>query len=114
METREQVDQTSERERLLLRMYDQMFSDIDRQIKSVWFALAAMLVSLVLSAVGTPIDLWVAVTVLLVGWVIAQLYDAAYWYNRNLAIISNIEREFLRREFLQEKCTRWKPKSANC
>src|SRR5829696_2585314 len=29
---------------------------------------------------------------------IAHVYDAGYWYNRNLVIIANIERQFLRPE----------------
>lgn len=29
------------------------------------------------------------------------MYDASYWYNRNLAIIANIERQFLKKEDLK-------------
>src|SRR5205823_553900 len=30
------------------------------------------------------------------AWLVAHTIDANYWFNRNLAIISNIERQFLR------------------
>jgi hypothetical protein len=33
---------------------------------------------------------------------IAHVYDAAYWYNRNLVIIANIERQFLQPSDLRE------------
>lgn len=47
------------------------------------------------------IDIAVSLIVLLAGWLLAHLYDASYWYNRNLVIISNIERQFLQREDLK-------------
>lgn len=33
--------------------------------------------------------------------VTSNLFDAAYWYNRNLVIIANIERQFLQQEDLK-------------
>lgn len=43
-----------------------------------------------------PIDVAAALIVLLGLWLLAHLEDAGYWYNRNLAIIANIERQFLK------------------
>jgi hypothetical protein len=36
------------------------------------------------------------------AWLIAHLYDASNWYNRNLAIIANIERQFLKASDLRD------------
>ena len=89
------------REQLLLRMYDQMFNDINRHITVVWQSITVLVGSPVLLAVAMqgflPIDVAEALIILLVGWFIATLYDSAYWYNRNLVIIANIERQFLRK-----------------
>jgi hypothetical protein len=46
------------------------------------------------------IDVAVSLIVLLSGRLLAHLYDASYWYNRNLVIIANIERQFLQRDDL--------------
>lgn len=87
------------RKELLLRMYDQMFNDINRHINVIWQPITVIIGSPVLLAAAIqgfiPIDIAEALIILLVGWLIATLYDSAYWYNRNLAIIANIERQFL-------------------
>ena len=41
------------------------------------------------------IDLASALLVLVAGWLVAHTYDANAWFNRNLVIVSNIERQFL-------------------
>ena len=87
------------RKELLLRMYDQMFNDINRHIMVVWQS-----IGLVLGAIGTyalvgndiiTLDVASGLIILLCTWLIAHLHDSSYWYNRNLAIIANIERQFL-------------------
>jgi len=94
------------RAHLLLQMYDQMWRNIDRHIIVVWQS-----VVVVISAVAAPIlsklqsssmDLAVSVLILICGWGIAQALDGTYWYNRNLVIIANIEREFLTRQDLKD------------
>lgn len=96
--TSKKVDDTA-REQLLLRMFDQMYNDINRHINIIWQPITVLVGSPVLLAVAIqgyiPIDVAQALIILLVGWFIATLYDSAYWYNRNLAIIANIERQFL-------------------
>jgi len=96
----------SDRKAFLLRMYDQMFADINRNIMVVWQSVgvvvgAVAVFALVEKGVVT-LDLASAVFVVLVGWSIAHSQEAGYWYNRNLAIISNIERQFLRQSDLRE------------
>lgn len=89
----------TERQEFLLKMYDQMFNDINRHIMVVWqcvgvvigaFAIFALVEKHIIS-----LDIASSIILLLSAWLVAHLFDAAYWYNRNLAIISNIERQFL-------------------
>lgn len=95
----------SGRQDLLLRMYDQMFNDINRHINVIWQPITLVFSSLALLAAGTKdiisIDIAEALIILLVGWLIATLYDSTYWYNRNLAIIANIERQLLKQSDLR-------------
>jgi hypothetical protein len=97
---------TENRQELLLHMYDQMWRNIDRHIIVVWQS-----VVVVISAVAAPLlskaepvnaDLTTAVLIMICGWGIALALDGSYWYNRNLVIVSNIERVFLSREDLHD------------
>lgn len=87
------------RDDFLFHMYNQMFNDINRHINIIWQPITVLVGSLGLIAIGVkdiiPIDLAITLIILLVGWLIANIYDSAYWYNRNLVIIANIERQFL-------------------
>lgn len=87
------------RNEFLIEVYRQMMNDIDRHIMVVWqsvgvlvgaFAIFALVEKKIVSA-----DIASSIILLLCGWLWAHLIDAGYWYNRNLAIISNIERQFL-------------------
>lgn len=93
------MDKSEVRNELLLKMYDQMFNDINRHILVVWQAIGVVIGAFAVFSLTdkelVPIDVAVALVVLLCGWMVAQLYDSAYWYNRNLVIIANIEKEFL-------------------
>jgi len=87
------------RRELLLRMYDQLFNDINRHILVVWQSVATLLGSVAVFAlvekelIGVPVA--TLIIFLATGWLIANVIDSSYWYNRNLVIIANIEREFL-------------------
>ena len=76
-----------------------MFNDIDRHHKIVWQVIGVLIGAFAFIALSEkgiiPIDIAVSVVVLLSLWVITHVYDSNYWYNRNLVIISNIERQFL-------------------
>lgn len=88
------------REELLLKMYDQMFSDINRHILVVWQSVSVLVGAFAVLALAEKkvisIDLAIALVVLIACWLLAHLLDAGYWYNRNLTIIANIERQFLK------------------
>lgn len=94
------------REELLLRMYDQLFNDINRHIMVVWQSVGVLVGAFAIFALVEnkvmPLDIAASIILLLCGWLISHLLDAAYWYNRNLVMIANIERQFLERRDLKE------------
>lgn len=93
------------RKEFLLHMYDQMMNDINRHILVVWQSVGVLVGALAgVALVGkgvVSLDVGAALIVLTSGWLVAHVYDASYWYNRNLVIVANIERQFLRREDLR-------------
>jgi hypothetical protein len=92
------------RDELLLKMYDQLFNDINRHITVIWQSISVVVGSFAIFALAEKkvitLDIATAIIILLVNWLIAHLYDAAYWYNRNLTMIANIERQFLMKKDL--------------
>lgn len=94
----------TEREELLLKMYDQMFSDINRHIMVVWQSIGVLVGAFAIFALVekkvVSVDIAASIILLLSAWLFAHLIDASYWYNRNLVIIANIERQFLKKEDL--------------
>lgn len=94
------------REEMLLRMYDQMFNDIDRHIMIVWHSIGAIVGAFAVLALVEKevisLSVAAAIFVMLAGWVVAHALDASYWYNRNLVIIANIERQFLKASDLND------------
>ena len=95
-----------DRRAFLLEMYRQMFADINRHMTVVWQSISVVVGAFAVFALVEqdilPIDMAVAIVLMLCAWLYAHMLDAAYWYNRNLAIISNIERQFLRESDLQD------------
>jgi hypothetical protein len=87
-------------------MYDQMFNDINTHILVVWQSVGVVVGALAIFALVEkniiPTDYACSLMILLSAWLIAHLYDASYWYNRNLVIIANIERQFLKSTDLKE------------
>ena len=88
-----------DRKTFLLEMYRQMFADINRHMTVVWQSVSVLIGAFALFALVeksiVPLDVAISLIVLLCAWLIAHMLDAAYWYNRNLVIIANIERQFL-------------------
>jgi hypothetical protein len=88
-----------DRKDFLLKLYETLNKEIDRHINSTWqiigvivsgFAVFALVEKKVL-----PLDFAVIVIVLICGIGMSYVIEANYWYNRNLVIIANIERQFL-------------------
>lgn len=96
----------TKREELLLKMYDQLFNDINRHIMVVWQSVGVLVGAFAIFALVEksviPIDLAVSIIVLLCAWLVAHLFDSSYWYNRNLVMIANIERQFLLKSDLKD------------
>jgi len=80
-------------------MYDQLMNDINRHIIVVWQSVGVLFAAFAALSLAEkkiiPVDLGITLIICVCGWVIANVYDASYWYNRNLVIIANIERQFL-------------------
>lgn len=93
------------REELLFKIYDQMFNDINRHILVVWQSISVLIGAFAIFSLTEKqiisLDIASSIILLLCAWLIAHLYDSSYWYNRNLVIIANIERQFLKREDLK-------------
>ncbi|MDL0433835.1 hypothetical protein QPM17_22090 [Marinobacter sp. TBZ242] len=96
----------SNREDFLLKMYDQMFNDINRHIMVVWQSIGVLVSAFAIFALVEKkvisLDIATSIILLLSAWLVAHLFDASYWYNRNLAIIANIERQFLLKSDLKD------------
>jgi len=97
---------SDERVQFLLAMYNATWDNINRHILVVWQSIAALFTALgaaYLSAkASVPADLVASLVILAAGWAVAIAIDAGGWYNRNLLIISNIEKQFLLEEDLRE------------
>lgn len=99
MNDSEEAFDVDARRELLLRMYDQAWNNINRHISVVWQSVSVIVAAFAIYAgvAQKMISLDIASTLLvtLCGWVITNGFDASGWYNRNLAIIANLEAEFL-------------------
>lgn len=93
------MTQPDRRDQFLIAMYEQLMNDINRHIMVVWQSIATLVAAVaVFSFVKDnilPMDVAIAIILIICSWLIGHVYDAGYWYNRNLVIISNIERQFL-------------------
>lgn len=80
-------------------MYNQLCAEIDRQIKMSWEIFGVLIGAVaILALVEKKVineDIACSLIILLGTWVCGHLIESNYWYNRNLVIITNIERQFL-------------------
>jgi hypothetical protein len=94
-----QDDQCSERRcDFLLEIYKQTSMHLGRHVAGVWQCVGVAGGALIAFMVdkNTPLnDFACALVILLCGWLVATTLDASNWFNRNIAIIANIERLFL-------------------
>ncbi len=95
-----------DRKELLLQMYDQLHDNINTRITVVWQSVGALIGAFAIFALTEKqvisLDVATALVVLVAGWLLTLLDDAAYWYNRKIAIAGNIERQFLTDADLRE------------
>lgn len=95
-----------DRKEFLTKVYDQMFNDIDRHHKIVWETMGLLIGAFAVLALAEKdiisIDIATGIIIILAAWVLTHVYDSNYWYNRNLVIIANIERQFLTKDDLNK------------
>ena len=87
------------RSEFLLAIYKELMADINRHIVVVWQMVgvvgAAVAGLVIAEKQGVPTAYAVILMLLVISWVIEHLHDSNFWYNRNLVMITNIERVFL-------------------
>ncbi|WP_298260688.1 hypothetical protein [uncultured Litoreibacter sp.] len=90
----------------LIAMYNQLLNDINRHIVVVWQSVATLVAAIAsFSLVEKNIvsaGVATSIVLLVCFWLIAHVLDAGHWYNRNLVMIANIERQFLKQTDLKE------------
>src|SRR5262245_49475905 len=87
------------RDQFLMIMYGKMWDNINRHLTVVWQSSTVLAGAIAVFALvekgALSLDIAGSLLLLVAGWMILHAYDANGWYNRNLAIIANIERQFL-------------------
>jgi hypothetical protein len=97
-------DNSDRRDRFLIEMYKECSGHLNRHILISWQSVGVLAGALAVFVIGDKldaktdarIDYVIAIVVLLCGWLYAHLHDANNWFNRNMHLITNIERQFLR------------------
>jgi hypothetical protein len=97
-------DDLVRRDKFLIEMYKECSSHLNRHILISWQSVGVVAGALAVFVLGDKVDpkldarvdYIIGIVVLLCGWLCAHLYDANNWFNRNLLMIANIERQFLR------------------
>jgi hypothetical protein len=100
-----QSHSVEDRKQFLLKMYEQLWNNINRHILVPWQSVAVLISTLAVFALLEKklLSLDIACTFILIisSWQIAHVLDSSHWVNRNLSIIGNIERQFLAKEDLR-------------
>lgn len=91
---------SDKREDLLLKMYEVLNNEISRHIMVIWQSISVVIGAFTLLSLVEKnimnVDVAIGIILLLIIWLFDHLIDSGYWYNRNLVIIANIERQFLK------------------
>jgi hypothetical protein len=94
------MDDAERRDGFLRQMYSEMWNNINRHLTVTWQAVGVLAGGFAVffglaERQAISIDVAAALMVLIAAWQLCHVYDANTWFNRNLGIISNIERQFL-------------------
>jgi low affinity Fe/Cu permease len=99
------ADQSAEkfedrRYEFLKTMYSEMWGNVNRHLLLIWQSVGVLGGALAVFSLTEKeiitVDVASSVVVILCAWLISNAYVSSAWFNRNQAIISNIERQFLR------------------
>lgn len=86
------------RKRLLIELYNQLWTSINTRLNLTWAAIGTLVSSFAVFALTEKnilsLDVATVLVILVTGWFMAHVIDMSFWSNRNLAMISNIERLF--------------------
>lgn len=100
------MSEPDRRDEFLFRMYEQLMADINRHITVVWQSIATLAGSVAIFSLVKDqvlaLDIATSLIIIVCFWQLAHVYDASAWYNRNLVIIANIERQFLKESDLRD------------
>jgi hypothetical protein len=106
MRTRQRIgkpcDMSVPRTEFLIEMYRQTSNHLNRHVLLLWQCVALLGGAYAAFAFQEKnvisIHLATAIALLLCGWFCANVFDAYAWFDRNLVIITNIERLFLEQQ----------------
>lgn len=94
--------QSHDPEKILIEMYSQLMHDVNRHIIIVWQSICMLIAAITAFALIKDnlfsLDMAASVALIACIWLLAHVYDASFWYNRNIVIIANIEQQFLRQD----------------
>jgi hypothetical protein len=94
----EEAHRMSPREVFLLEVYKQCSAHLNRHVSSIWQCIAVLVAAgatLGLDKTTPLLDYAVSAALLSCAWFAAMALDASAWFNRNISIITNVERLFL-------------------
>lgn len=97
---------SDDRKELIINLYNQLWNSINIRTTAIWnsvglftgaFAVLALTGNNILS-----LDIAASLLIMICGWYLANIIDVSFWYNRNLVIIANIEKEFFEKDDLRK------------
>lgn len=101
-QTSKPMSMDTPRTQFLLEMYRQTSNHLNRHVVLLWQSVALLGGAYAAFAFQEKnvisIHHATAIALLLCGWFCANVYDAYAWFDRNLVIITNIERLFLEKD----------------
>lgn len=88
-----------DRKTFLIAMYNQICQEMDRHIKIIWQIVGVLLSTFAIFALVEKdilsLDIASSIILAVCGLALAIIVESNFWYNRNLVIVANIERQFL-------------------
>ena len=92
------MDDSTREDQFRLHQYDQMWRNINRHIFTVWYSVAAVAgaasILALVDGTGKQPDVAATLAIILGTWLLAHIYDAQKWFDRNLTIIQECEDHF--------------------
>lgn len=97
---------SDDRKELIINLYNQLWNSINVRTTAIWKSVGLFTGAFaVLALTGNDIislDIASSLIIMICGWYLANIIDASFWYNRNLVIIANIEKEFFQKDDLKK------------